>query len=323
MGKVIIYLEAKENELKKVSRELVSAAKLLGDEFIGAISTQAAGAVSAAGSLGLSRLVNLTPQEGNLYASEAFAAEMRKLAEAEGPDFILFGQTPLGRDLAARLAASMKLGFINDVTAIEEKDGHKLFTKPLYAGKVISQFRFLAEAPCVVTIRPNIFVPVEKDAGVSVTVEEVAPDFSVAKSIITKLEKKETGMIDLNEADTIISGGRGLGGPEHFQVLFDFAKAVGAAVGASRAAVDAGWIDHAFQVGQTGKTVNPSLYIACGISGAIQHLAGMQTSKCIVAINTNESAPIFKVADFGIVADLHEAVPVLKQAILRIRGESE
>jgi len=321
MGKVIVYLEAKENELKKVSRELVSAAKLLGDEFIGVISTQAAEAVLAASGLGLSRLVNLAPQEGKLYASETFAAEMRKLAEAEKPAFILFGQTPLGRDLAARLAAGMKLGFINDVTAVEDKDGGKLFTKPLYAGKVIGQFRFLAEPPCVVSIRPNIFTPSEGAAGVSVSAEEAVPDFSMAKSVITGLEKKETGMIDLKEADVIISGGRGMGGPEQFEVLFDFARAVGAAVGASRSAVDSGWIDHAFQVGQTGKTVNPSLYIACGISGAIQHLAGMQTSKCIVAINTNEGAPIFRIADFGIVADLHEAVPLLKQAILRIRGE--
>jgi len=314
MGKIIIYLEAKDNELKKVSRELATAAGQLGDEVIGVMSTQASEAIAAAGELGLNRLVNLVPEDGKLYAAQAYAAELRKLAEAEKPDYILFGQTPLGRDLAARVAAAMKLAFVNDVTAIEDKDDAKLFTKPLYAGKVISQFRFLAEPPCVVTIRPNIFAPAEAQ-DTSVGAETVSPDFSVAKSIITSLEMRETGMIDLKEADIIISGGRPLGSAENFRILKECASVLGAAVGASRAAVDAGFAAHAMQVGQTGKTVSPRLYIACGISGSVQHFAGMKTAKVVVAVNNDPDAPIFQKCDYGLRGDLFEVVPALTRAL--------
>ena len=156
--------------------------------------------------------------------------------------------------------------------------------------------------------------------GAEVSAEIVQPDYSSARAVLTSIAEKAAGTIDLREATIVISGGRGLGEAANFQMLFDFAEKTGAAVGASRAVVDEGWIEHAHQVGQTGKTVNPTLYIACGISGAIQHLAGMQTSKCIVAINTNESAPIFKVADYGIVGDCKEVVPLLLEEILKSRG---
>ncbi|MCD6282515.1 electron transfer flavoprotein subunit alpha/FixB family protein [bacterium] len=318
MAKTLVYLEAKGDELKKISREMMTVARMLGESITGVISTGSDTALASAGKLGLGKLVNLAPEDSRLYAAEAFAAELAKLIEAEAPDYIIFGQTNLGRDLAARLAAATGIGYISDVTGIEPGEP-PAFVKPLYAGKIIGKFRFKGEPPHILTIRPNIFSPAEAE-GAEVSAETVQPDYSSARSVLTSIAEKAAGMIDLREATVIISGGRGIGEAANFQMLFDFADKVGAAVGASRAVVDEGWIEHAHQVGQTGKTVNPTLYIACGISGAIQHLAGMQTSKCIVAINTNESAPIFKVADYGIVGDCKEIVPLLLEEILKSRG---
>jgi len=318
MAKTLVYLEAKGNELKKLSREMITVARMLGDNVSGVISTATGAALAAAGKLGLERLVNLAPEDGKLYASEPFAAELAKLVKAEAPAYIIFGQTNLGRDLAARLAATTGIGYMSDVTAIEPSEP-PTFVKPLYAGKIIGKFRFKGEPPHILTIRPNIFSP-SSEEGAEVAAETVQPDYSSAHAVLTSIAEKAAGMIDLREATLIISGGRGLGEAANFQMLFDFAEKTGAAVGASRAVVDEGWIEHAHQVGQTGKTVNPTLYIACGISGAIQHLAGMQTSKCIVAINTNENAPIFKVADYGIVGDCKEVIPLLLEEILKSQG---
>ena len=317
MAKTLVYLEAKGDELKKISREMMTVARTLCDSVSGVISTGSNAALASAGKLGLERLVNLAPEDGKLYASEAFAAELAKLVESEAPDYIIFGQTNLGRDLAARLAATTGIGYMSDVTAIEPGEP-PTFVKPLYAGKIIGKFRFKGDPPHILTIRPNIFSP-SNEEGAEVAAETVQPDYSSARSVLTSIAEKAAGMIDLREATVIISGGRGIGEAANFQMLFDFAEKTGAAVGASRAVVDEGWIEHAHQVGQTGKTVNPTLYIACGISGAIQHLAGMQTSKCIVAINSNESAPIFKVADYGIVGDCKEVVPLLLEEILKSR----
>jgi len=318
MPKTLIYLETKGDSLKKISYEMLTAAKQLGDELAGVISTASDTALNAAGALGLAKLWNLAPADGKLYAAEAFAAGLKKLAAAEQADYVLFGQTTIGRDLAARFAAESGYGFINDVTGIESGEP-PVFTKPLYAGKAIGQFRFKGEPPHVLTIRPNIFGAAEA-AGGAVAAETVQPDFSAARSVLTAVAERAAGTVDLREATIIISGGRGLGDAANFKLLHDFAEKLGAAVGASRAVVDEGWIEHAHQVGQTGKTVNPALYIACGISGAIQHLAGMQTSKCIVAINTNEGAPIFKVADYGIVGDCKEVVPLLQAELLKALG---
>jgi electron transfer flavoprotein alpha subunit len=318
MAKALAYLEAKGDELKKISHEMMTVARTLGDSVSGVISTASDAALAAAGKLGLEKLTNLAPAEGKLYASEAFAEELAKLVEAEAPAYVIFGQTNLGRDLAARLAATRGIGYMSDVTAIEEGEP-PTFVKPLYAGKIIGKFRFKAESPYILTVRPNIFSPAEAE-GAGVAAETVQPDYSSARAVLTSVAEKAAGTIDLREATIIISGGRGLGEAENFKMLYDFADKTGAAVGASRAVVDEGWVEHAHQVGQTGKTVNPTLYIACGISGAIQHLAGMQTSKCIVAINTNESAPIFKVADYGIVGDCKQALPLLLEEILKSRG---
>jgi len=319
MGKLLVYLEAKGDSLKKVSRELRTVAGMLGDRgVVGVISTASESALAQAAKLGLERLINLAPSAGKLYAAEAYARELARIMEAAGIAYALFGQTNLGRDLAARTASLCGLGYLSDVTGVEAGEP-AVFVKPLYAGKVIGRFRLRGEPPQVLTIRPNIFAAADSGDN-AVVAEAVAPDFSAVRCALTGITAKAGGLIDLREATIIISGGRGLGEAGNFKLLFEFAEKVGAAVGASRAVVDEGWIEHAHQVGQTGKTVNPVLYIACGISGAIQHLAGMQTSKCIVAINTNESAPIFKIADYGIVGDCREALPLLLQEILQARG---
>jgi electron transfer flavoprotein alpha subunit len=233
-------------------------------------------------------------------------------------DYIVLMQSQFGRDLGARLAAILGCGFVNDVTRIETGADGAVFYKPLYAGKVTGKFAFTGTGPKIVTLRPKIFAAAEAGAACAVALKDLVLPGEL-KSKVTQVIAKEEGEIDLKEADIIISGGRGVGGPEGFAPLRAFARTVGAALGASRAAVDAGWIEHSHQVGQTGKVVNPRLYIACGISGAIQHLAGMQTSKFIVAINSNPDAPIFKLADYGVVADLFAAVPELQQQIMALR----
>lgn len=318
MGKAIIYLEAKGDCLKKVSYEMLTAAKILADSAFGVIATTSASALASARALGLEKVVALNAQPDALYSAEAFSDELAKLITAEGATYAVFGQTTLGRDLAARLAAKTGFGFINDVTEIEP-GAQPVFTKPLYAGKVIGKFRYAADGPHALTIRPNIFAPADAASGES-PLANVQPDYASAGSVLKEIAQKAAGEIDLREAEIIISGGRGMGEAANFKLLYDFAEKVGCAVGASRAVVDEGWVEQTRQVGQTGKTVNPKLYIACGISGAVQHLAGMQTSRCIVAINTNENAPIFKIADYGIVGDCKQAIPLLLEEILKARG---
>jgi len=321
MGKVFAFFEAKENELKKVSREVAYVADQLGDEIIGLMINASDSVVSAASQLGASRVVNLTLPEGCLYSSEAIVSALVRLADEEKPDYIVFGQTPIGRDISARLASVLGVGYLNDVINLRKEDGSFVFEKPLYAGKIIGVFSFSSPAPSVLTVRPNIF-PVKQTEDRGARIDRAEIDTSLARAFVREILKKKEGMLDLKEADIVISGGRGLGEAKNFELLFDFAKSIGAAVGASRAVVDAGWIDHSHQVGQTGKTVNPSLYIACGISGAIQHLVGMRTSKCIVAVNNNPNAPIFKVADYGIVGDLFEVIPLLKEEILKLKSKA-
>jgi electron transfer flavoprotein alpha subunit len=318
MGKAIIYLEAKGDCLKKISYEMLTAAKMLADGAVGVISTTSASALASARALGLEKVIVLEAKPDALYSAEAFADEMAKLIASEGAAYAVFGQTNLGRDLAARLAAKTGFGYINDVTEIEP-GAQPVFTKPLYAGKVIGKFRYAADGPHVITIRPNIFAPADATGGES-PMASVQPDYASAGCVLKEIAQKAAGEIDLREAEIIISGGRGMGEAANFKLLYEFAEKVGAAVGASRAVVDEGWVENTRQVGQTGKTVNPKLYIACGISGAVQHLAGMQTSRCIVAVNTNENAPIFKIADYGIVGDCKQVIPLLLEEILKARG---
>jgi electron transfer flavoprotein alpha subunit len=247
------------------------------------------------------------------------------LITQQQPTVVLMGATAMGKDLAPKLAARLKTSLACDCIGLKlDEAGHLLATRPMYAGKVWADFRSLTPSCQIATIRPNVFTLPPPNPSASPQVERLTlkldPEGLLAKirEILAAAESK----VELTEAKIIVSGGRGLQGPENFKIIEDLAEALGAAVGASRAAVDAGWKPHSYQVGLTGKTVSPLLYIACGISGAIQHQAGMSSSKYIVAINKDPNAPIFKLANYGIVGDLFEIVPLLTQEIKKMKGES-
>jgi len=245
------------------------------------------------------------------YRGEVWTPILADLAGKESPQAILAPVTTRQRELMARLAARLGAGLSADSTALALEDGKLVATRPVYAGKLLSKVTW-SKTPWLATLRPNVFRPAEPQAGASPQVEK--PAVSVPAEAMKLVERKEeaaTGLPELAEAEIVVSGGRGLKGPENFVILEDLAKVMGAAVGASRAAVDAGWRPHRFQIGQTGRTISPKLYMGFGISGAIQHLAGMRTSKVICAVNKDPEAPIFKIADYGIVGDLFEVAPLL------------
>jgi electron transfer flavoprotein alpha subunit len=245
------------------------------------------------------------------YRAEVWTPVLAELAARESPQAILAPVTTRQREMMARLAARLGAGLSADSTALSLEGGTLVATRPIYAGKLLSKVTW-AKAPWLATLRPNVFPPAEPQAGASAPVER--PAFTKPPSAMKLVERREeasTGLPELAEAEIVVSGGRGLKGPENFVILEDLAKVIGAAVGASRAAVDAGWRPHRFQIGQTGRTISPKLYMGFGISGAIQHLAGMRTSKVICAVNKDPEAPIFKIADYGIVGDLFEVAPLL------------
>lgn len=248
---------------------------------------------------------------------EALAALVNSLVAARGFTTVIFPGTFLGKEAAARVAARQGVTLLSDCVEVSP-DGGLLAVRPVYAGKLRAHARPLA-VRAVLTVRPNSQNP-ETLVSAPGAVEKIAPPAENLKLALKSVLASGTKKADLTEAEVIVSGGRGMKGPEHFQLLEALADALGGVVGASRSAVDSGWVDHSIQVGQTGKVVSPKLYVACGISGAIQHLVGMQTSKCIVAINSNPDANIFKIADYGIVGDLFEVVPKLTEEVKKLRG---
>jgi len=246
------------------------------------------------------------------FRPEPTVALLAKIAKDSNADVILFGASTRGRELTGALAVELNAAAIADVTAVERKDGRLVTTRPVYAGKLLATV-VPASQPVIFTTRSRAFPKPEADAARSGNVTRVAPVLSedAITSKAVEFVTEGEGEVSLGDARIIVSGGRGVGGPDGFKPVAELAKMLGGALGASRAAVDAGWIPYVYQVGQTGRTVSPDLYIACGISGAIQHQAGMRTSKLIVAINTDAEAPIFKLARYGIVGDLFKIVPAL------------
>ncbi len=316
----LAVLEQRDGVLRKISYEVVTAAQRLG----GAVEAVVCGAgpvqgADQAGTYGADKIVTLTNPAFARYAPEACAQALAERAKQGGYQTVLFAASATGKDLAPRVAAKLGVAVAADITDLATDGGGLLVTRPVYAGKALLKVKVAAQ-PAVVSLRPNVFTPVERPkAGAA---ETVAVNVPAGRVTVREIKAAPAGTLDVAEAQVIISGGRGLKEPANFKVLEELARAFGgqAAVGASRAVVDAGWRAHADQVGQTGKTVSPSLYIAVGISGAIQHLAGMRTSKVIVAINKDKDAPIFKVADYGVVGDLFEIVPKLTEAIRKLHG---
>jgi len=252
------------------------------------------------------------------YRGEVWVPVLAELCQKESPQAVFGPVTTRQRELMARLAARLGAGLAADATALALEGGTLVATRPVYAGKLLSKMTW-AKTPWLATLRPNVFKPADAQAGPAPAVDR--PAVAPAPAAMTLVERREdsaTGLPELAEAEIVVSGGRGLKGPENFVILESLAKVVGAAVGASRAAVDAGWRPHRFQIGQTGRTISPKLYLGFGISGAIQHLAGMRTSKVICAINKDPEAPIFKIADYGIVGDLFEVAPLLEQEFKKL-----
>jgi len=325
MGALLVLLERRGSELKVASLQSLSTARRLadatGDSVVAlAFGTGAASLAAVAGAHGADRLFAVDDATVDLYVPELYAATLADVAKRCEADTILVAGTSLGRDVAARTCARLGSGLLSDVVELERTAGGGLRGKrPVYSGKAYAWASVPDARPSMATLRPNVFPAVAGSAR-PVEVVALAPAAVPVRARVVRLTIPAAQEQDVAEAAIVVSGGRGMKGPEHFGLIRDLAGALGGAVGASRAVVDAGWISHAHQVGQTGKVVSPSLYVACGISGAIQHLAGMSSSKVIVAINKDAEAPIFKVATYGIVGDVFEVLPKLTEAITKLRS---
>jgi electron transfer flavoprotein alpha subunit len=320
---VLAVLEARDGAIRKVSHELLAAARELAGRG-GSVNALVFGAGTPAGAdglaaLGADRVLVAGHPEFTRYNPDGFAATVASLAQ--GYTAILFAASATGKDLAPRVAARLGVGLASDVVGLGLEDGAVVATRPVYGGRAVQKVK-VRSAPALVSVRPNAFQPLVRADSRTAAAEPVAVPGFEARVRVEAVKAPEKVALDVTEAPIVVSGGRGLKDPANFKLLEELAEALGnTAVGASRAVVDAGWREHAAQVGQTGKTVSPGLYIAVGISGAIQHLAGMRTAKTIVAINRDKDAPIFKVADYGIVGDLFEVVPRLTEEIRKVRSE--
>ncbi len=317
MNKILVFAEHRDGEIKKSTFEVISLAGQLGGsagvEFITIlIGKDTPGIEDELAGYGATDIIKYNNDNLALYNAENFAQILADAAQEQSADVILLPATAMGKDLAPRVAARLNAGVATDCIAVSWQDGDLKIIRPMYAGKVRTTIKLHSDIK-VITVRPNVYPAQEAPATANVTEKNAeTKDFrAMVEEIIKGAEEK----LDVTEADIVVSGGRGLKGPENFHLIADLAKKLGAAQGASRAVVDAGWRPYEEQVGQTGKTVSPSLYIAVAISGAIQHLAGMSSSKYIVAINKDPEAPIFKIADYGIVGDAFEVVPKLIEVL--------
>jgi electron transfer flavoprotein alpha subunit len=324
---ILTFAEIKDGQLSSVARQTVGIARKLADEkgwkvasvLVGEKVSHLTGELIKIGTDKV--IIFESPKLAN-FADESYAKIIADVAKSGNAAAIFGGATFTGKFLFGRLAAMMSSGLAADVTALEWDGENLLATRPTYGGKAIVKVSPVGPGPQMVTIRPKAFPePTPNDARTGEK-ETLAFDEGKYGSRAKVLQHVAEGgqEISLTDADIIVSGGRGLRAPENFKLIRELAAAIGGAVGASRATVDAGWIPYAYQVGQTGKTVNPKLYIACGISGAIQHLVGMQSSKTIVAINRDAEAPIFKVATYGIVGDIFQVIPKLTERLKQIKG---
>lgn len=314
--------EQRDGEIRKVTYEMVSEGRRLADGLGQDLTVVLLGAnikdkAAEFGQYGADKVLVAEDDRLGRYTTDAYVAVISELVKADQPAVLLMGASVQGKDLAARLSAALGVGLAQECTAFALEDGNLVATRPIYAGKAYAKVTFENSWPQMATARPNVMDISEPDSNRSADVADAAVnlDDSMLKTRVTEVIKDESGKVDLTEADKIVSGGRGMKGPENYKVLEELADLIGASIGASRSAVDAGWRPHSDQVGQTGKVVSPNLYVACGISGAIQHLAGMSTSKVIVAINKDPEAPIFQKADYGVVGDLFDVVPALTEEV--------
>ncbi|HTO90772.1 MAG TPA: electron transfer flavoprotein subunit alpha/FixB family protein [Candidatus Sulfotelmatobacter sp.] len=323
---VLTFIEQRDGAIRPVSREALGEATrmaaTLGGPVVGVCAAAADPGLASLGEFGAERVLLAARPEFARADAAGYASAVCAAVEQLKPALVLLPASALGKDLAPRVAARLGVGLASDCTGLAIENGRLIASRPVFAGKAIQRVGFTA-TPAVATLRPKLFAPVSKP-GVAAAVEALSfsYDSSASRARVREVAAASGGKVDLTESEIIVSGGRGLKGPENFQLVEQLAAALGATVGASRAVVDAGWRPHSDQVGQTGKTVSPKLYVAVGISGAVQHLAGMSSSRCIVAINKDPEAPIFKIADFGIVGDLFEVVPALTEAVRQLNSHS-
>ena len=324
---ILVYIEVRDGKIKKSSLEALSEGKRRADELnmennAVLVGHGQEGLASELFAAGAAKVYVMESALLSQYSPSGYAYALQALMEEAHPQIFLMSATAMGRDLAPRLAAKLGVSLASDCTVTAARDGRLEVTRPIFAGKALATFQ-LHSTPQMATLRPNVF-PVQTPGSSSgdTVVKEVAVPENEVRDQVSEQVREEGAELDVTEAEIIVSGGRGLKGPENFDLLKDLAQILPhSAVGASRSAVDAGWIDHQHQVGQTGKTVSPNLYMAFGLSGAIQHLAGMSSSKFIVAVNKDPDAPIFKVADLGVVGDLFQVIPLLKEELKKALSE--
>ncbi|HEX6135027.1 MAG TPA: electron transfer flavoprotein subunit alpha/FixB family protein [Longimicrobiales bacterium] len=320
---VLAIGEQRDGALRRSSAETVTAAKRIAGAIGGTVHAlliaPSAGDAASLGQYGADAIFVASGAGAAAYDADVFAATIADRVQAGDYFAVLFPATAQGRDIAPRVAARLDVPLASDATGLDIADGELVITRPVYAGRAFAKVVLNAQ-PRLVSIRPNSFRP-ERAEGAG-SVETVSVSDTPARVKVRETKAAAAGTVDVGEAAIVVSGGRGLKGPEHWPMLESLRDALGstAALGASRAVVDAGWRPHAEQVGQTGKTVSPQLYFAVGISGAMQHLAGMRSARTIVAINKDPDAPIFKIADYGLVGDAHDVLPALTEEIRRIAG---
>jgi len=314
--------EQRDGEIRKITYEIISEGRRLADALGQDLTVLLLGSnikekAAGLGNYGADKVLVADDPRLAVYTTDAYATVISELVKADDPAILLLGASAEGKDLSSRVSGKLGVGMAQDCTDFKVEDGNLVATRPIYAGKAYARVTFENSWPQMATARPKVMDINEPDTSKSAEVLDatVSLDDAALKTRVVDILKDESGKVDLTEADKIVSGGRGMKGPENYKILEDLADLIGATVGASRSAVDAGWRPHSDQVGQTGKVVSPGLYIACGISGAIQHLAGMSTSKVIVAINKDADAPIFQKADYGVVGDLFDVVPALTEEV--------
>jgi electron transfer flavoprotein alpha subunit len=318
---ILVYLEERNGQIRKPSLEAVGAAHAIGGSVsVAIIGADSPALIEQAKKLNVGAIYCVNDARLANYSSRATGRALAEIAKQAAADVILIGATGRGKDLAPRIAIRLEAGYVPDVTTFSVDGNEIIATHPVYAGKAQMNVRVTTPIK-IYSTRPNLWkasndAPASEPSVHSVTVAFEDSDFTEqTKSLVLS-----QGKLDVAEADIIVSGGRGMRGPENWAMIENLAAAFGGATGASRAVVDAGWRPHAEQVGQTGKTVSPTLYVAVGISGAVQHLAGMSSSKTIVAINKDENAPIFSIADYGIIGDAFEILPTLTEAVAKLRS---
>lgn len=318
MSKILVIGEAVEGALRNVSFEAIAAAKKIdeGAEIVALLlgDTDLSEQGQEMIQYGADRAITVKHDNLKNYTSEAYGQVVMQVMDEESPTGVVMGHTAIGKDLTPKIAARRDLGLISDATEIEKDGDRAVFTRPIYSGKAFEK-KVIKEGLTFATIRPNNIAMLDKDESRSGDVEAKEIDVQDLRTIVKEVIRKKTEGVDMSEASIVIAGGRGMKDAEGFNKLYELADALGGAVGASRGACDAEFCDYSLQIGQTGKVITPDLYIAFGISGAIQHLAGMSNSKVIVAINQDEDATIFNIADYGIVGDVFEVLPLLIEEV--------